>query len=109
MATLTDAPAYGWWDFEQGDSTPEDVHYITILNPDGDEIATIVHRVSAQFPIDGDVANEKRKNAQFIVDALNATIAECAHNETVEDGTDADGSTVYLCQTCKERWNGGAE
>ena len=37
------------------------------------------------------------------------TTKECAHNETVEDGTDADGSTVYLCQTCKERWNGGAE
>jgi len=68
-------PQYAWWDFEQGDNTPEDYFYITIINPDGDEIATIVHRtVGGMFPLDGDVANEKRKNAQKIVDLLNAQL-----------------------------------
>ena len=67
----SEEPRYGWWDFEQGDSTPAGYFYITIINPEGDEFATIVHRASAQYPIDGDVANEKRKNAQYIVDALN--------------------------------------
>ena len=45
----------------------EDGYYIP------DEIAVIVHRTcGGKYPLDGDLANQKRANAQMIVDALNA-------------------------------------
>ncbi len=36
--------------------------------------------------------------------------SKCQHLETdQEDEPDADGSTVYVCLSCGERWNDGAE
>ncbi len=72
---------YGWIDFAhmESDEDPERF-YIEIysINEDGDyedEIAVICHRlVGGRFPLDGDVANEKRERAQRIVDSLNASL-----------------------------------
>jgi len=69
---------YRWVDFEpepditgDGSGDPEKF-FITILDPDGEEYACIVHRiVGGRFPINGDLADEKRGRAQKIVDALN--------------------------------------
>lgn len=74
---------FAWYDFESepdltGDGSGDpDTYYLTIATvyPDGsmgDEWAVICHRIcNGRFPIDGDLANKKRENAQFIVDALN--------------------------------------
>lgn len=72
---------YGWIDFEhmETDEDPERF-YIEIFSTDQngryeEEIAVICHRtVGGKFPLDGDVANGKREQAQRIVDALNATL-----------------------------------
>ena len=74
-----------WNDFEaepemtgDGSGDPE-MHYITIRGEDGEEIAVIAHRlVGGKYPLDGEVAERKRHNAQVIVDALNAN----HHGET---------------------------
>lgn len=74
-----ESPQYGWNDFEpepgmtgDGSGDPEK-HFLTIVDPDGEEYASIVHRTAGgRFPIDGPVAEQKRRNAQNIVDALNA-------------------------------------
>lgn len=71
---------YGWIDFAhmESDDDPERF-YIEIFstNDEGfyeDEIAVICHRlVGGKYPLDGEVANDKRANAQRIVDALNST------------------------------------
>ena len=67
-----------WRDFESepeltGDGSGDpDAWYLTICDEDGEEIAVIAHRtVGNKYPIDGDLANKKRRNAQVIVDALN--------------------------------------
>ena len=76
---------FAWYDFEaepdmtfDGSGDPE-THYITIATVDpidgsmGDEWAVICHRIcGGKYPLDGDLANEKRARAQAIVDALNA-------------------------------------
>jgi len=64
---------YSWIDFEEDWSTDQikDKFILTILDPEGEEFASIVHRASNEFPIDGDLAEQKRDNAQKIVDALN--------------------------------------
>ena len=70
---------YGWSDFEEDESTDEIPEKFVLsigrLDDRGhlsdDPMAVIVHRASAAFPIDGDVANAKRADAQMIVDALN--------------------------------------
>lgn len=65
---------YGWQDFELDESTDQipDKYVLTIVDPDGEEMAVIVHRtVDGRFPLDGSVAKGKRRNAQLIVDALN--------------------------------------
>ncbi|QAU06670.1 hypothetical protein SEA_WILLIAMBOONE_170 [Gordonia phage WilliamBoone] len=71
---------YGWIDFEIDESTDgiEDKFIATIglLDENGYvfvEIAVIVHRtLNGLYPLDGEVAERKRKDAQMIVDALNA-------------------------------------
>lgn len=66
---------FGWYDFEADDSSDkiEDKFILTIHDPDGEEFATIVHRTAGgRFPLDGDLANQKRLNATRIVNALNA-------------------------------------
>ena len=68
--------AYHWlgWEAEE-DFEPgrPDTYFLTICNPDGEEIAVIVHRtVDGQFPLDGELAKIKEREAQHIVDALNA-------------------------------------
>jgi hypothetical protein len=70
---------YLWFDFEpetvlsgDGSGDPQ-TYYLTIADPDGEEIAVICHRTSPDHPIDGQLANLKRLNAQWIVDTLNST------------------------------------
>lgn len=67
-----------WFDFEAepdmtGDGSGDpDTYYLTIAWPDGEELAVICHRtVGGKWPIDGELADSKRRNAQMIVDALN--------------------------------------
>lgn len=75
--------AYGWIDFDADESTDNvDDKYVAVIGPldtNGcvtDELAIIVHRTcGGRFPLDGDVANNKRATAQQIVDALNAATA----------------------------------
>jgi hypothetical protein len=64
---------FGWWDFDLDESDYiEDKYILTIINPDGDEIATIVHRtVGGKHPLDGEVAELKRAHARRIVELLN--------------------------------------
>lgn len=72
----------GWLDFEPepdgtGDGSGDpDKHILTIvLDPGGnnEEIAVIVHRTcDGTYPINGALANRKRRIAQVIVEALNA-------------------------------------
>lgn len=79
MSKGTRPGKYGWIDFAhmEQDEDPERF-YIEIFSTDDeghyeDEIAVICHRlVGGKYPLDGDVAGGKRKNAQRIVDALNA-------------------------------------
>lgn len=72
----------GWFDFEPepevtGDGSGDpDKHILTIVNypgEDNDEIAVIVHRTcDGKYPIDGVLADRKRRIAEVIVAALNA-------------------------------------
>lgn len=68
---------FGWTDFESepettGDGSGEpDVFWLTIYEY-GEELATITHRHSQEYPIDGRLADQKRANAQRIVEALRA-------------------------------------
>lgn len=85
MSKSYDEGTCTWNDFERepeitGDGSGDpDTWYLTIRDEDGEEIAVICHRtVDGKYPIDGDVANRKRHNAQVIVDALN----ENHHGET---------------------------
>lgn len=76
--TTTSDP-FKWFDFESepemtgdGSGDPEK-HYLTIAYPDGEELAVIVHRTcGGKFPIDGELADSKRRAAQHIVAALDA-------------------------------------
>lgn len=70
---------FEWLDFEaepnltgDGSGDPE-TFYLTIREA-GEELSVIAHRTcGGKYPIDGELANEKRANAQRIVDALNAS------------------------------------
>lgn len=70
---------YGWfgWDAETDMGNPDDrqeVYHLTITDPDGEEYATITHRLcGGKYPLDGDVAQRKVRQAEHIVAALNAT------------------------------------
>lgn len=78
-ATPVEPGKYGWIDFDhmENDDDPER-YYIEIFSTNDrgqyeDEVAVICHRtVGGKYPLDGEVANAKRENAQKIVDALNA-------------------------------------
>lgn len=84
----TPRPVYGFFDFEEDQSTDQIpgkyVLEIVKLEYDergeitgGEEIAVIAHRTeNGMFPIDGEVAETKRNDAQLIVDALNAYHAQ---------------------------------
>jgi hypothetical protein len=69
------AKKYLWFDFEEDDSTDAipDKYILSIEDENGEEVAVIVHRTcGGEYPLDGDVAERKRKNAQMIVDELNS-------------------------------------
>jgi hypothetical protein len=75
-----DAPpndTYTWigWESEAdlgNDDDRDDVYYITIINPEGDEYAIIVHRTcDGKYPLDGPGAQSKVRRAEHIVAALN--------------------------------------
>lgn len=89
MTKNYDEGKVAWLDFEPEPDTTGDgegdpnKHILTIADGLGtndwpEEIAVIVHRTCPdengvhKFPIDGELANQKRRNAQVIVDALNA-------------------------------------
>lgn len=73
--------AFGWFDFEPepevtGDGAGDpDKYILTIVawpGEDNEEIAVVVHRTcNGKYPLDGPLANEKRQQAQRIVDLLN--------------------------------------
>lgn len=96
MSTCYDEGHIGWTDFEPepevtGDGSGDpDKHILSIVNypgEDNEEICVIVHRTCPdakgvhKFPLDGVLANRKRRVAQVIVDALNAN----HHGETFAD------------------------
>lgn len=74
---ITNPSRFQWFDFEAepemtGDGSGDpDKYYLTIADGEGEEFAVIVHRASDMFPIEGELANQKRERAQVIVDALN--------------------------------------
>lgn len=78
MDTIYDT-RFSWTDFEPepemtGDGSGDpDKHYLTIYEY-GEELATIIHRASPAFPIDGPEADRKRENAERIVHALSRLI-----------------------------------
>lgn len=68
---------YSWhgWESEpeitaDGSGNPN-THFITVYHW-GEEIATICHRASDRFPLDGQLAAEKEEMADKIVSALKA-------------------------------------
>lgn len=69
---------YDWTDFEAETDlgNPDDregVYYLTIRD-EGEELAILVHRTcGGRNPLDGKFAERRRRDAQRIVDALNAT------------------------------------
>jgi len=70
---------YGWIDFDVDESTDEVpdkyVLFIGTWDTSGsydEEVAVMVHRtVGGMYPLDGEIANRKRRMAQRIVDLLN--------------------------------------
>jgi len=67
---------YDWIDFEPepdvtGDGSGDPEKYILTIREHGEELAVIVHRVcGGRFPLDGEVAERKRRSAQRIVQAM---------------------------------------
>lgn len=70
---------FGWQDFTPDESTDAipDKYVLTVGTVDaegnltGDEVFTIVHRASPEFPIDGPLAEAKRDRAIALVNMLN--------------------------------------
>lgn len=63
-----------YWEHE-GDQPDgrEGVYYITILDPEGEEYAVIMHRTcNGEYPLGGQVANEKLNRSLELCRALNA-------------------------------------
>lgn len=75
---MSDRPTYDWIDFEPepdltGDGEGDPDKHIILIREDGEEFATIVHRTcGGKYPLDGPTAEEKRRNAEHMIDALNA-------------------------------------
>lgn len=62
---------YHFTDWEQDDCDP-DRYYLTIRDPDEEEMCIIVHcEVGGRFPLDGPVADGKTYTAEMICEALN--------------------------------------
>lgn len=67
---------YAWTDFEPetemtGDGSGDPDKYILTIWHYGEEYATIVHRTcNGLYPLDGDIANEKRARAGMIVNSI---------------------------------------
>lgn len=90
---------YQWFDFEpeedgaEGVVTDPDKHILTIADPDGEELAVIVHRTcNGKYPVDGDLANAKRRRAAVIVAALDLGRAWL----DMEDAFDLPGMAPYI-------------
>lgn len=62
---------YDYTGWEEDESSDFPGKYILTITEDGEEFATIVHRVSRAYPLDGPLAAQKVRNAQRIVNALN--------------------------------------
>lgn len=67
----TERERYDFTDWEP-ETDREGVYFLTIRENE-EELAIIVHRVTEEYPLDGDLAASKVLRAQDIVDALNAT------------------------------------
>lgn len=68
---------YGYTDWQsEAQATPDgrkDVHYIEIHDPDGEEVAVIVHRTEGgEFPLDGPAAVAKMVRAEKVIGVLNS-------------------------------------
>lgn len=64
-----------WQDESDLPDGREGVHYIQILDPEGEEYAVIIHRTSkGLYPIGGRSANEKLERSLEICEALNARL-----------------------------------
>lgn len=68
---------YGYTDWQsEAGTTPDgrkDMHYIEILDPDGEEVAVIVHRTEGgEYPLEGPVAVAKMMRAEKMVGVLNS-------------------------------------
>lgn len=69
---------YSWSDFELDESSDAipDKYILTIWESAGafqDELAVIVHRTcNGKYPLDGELANQKRSNAIDMVRMLNS-------------------------------------
>lgn len=77
---MNDEQLFTWvgWERETemtSDGTGDpDKYLLTILSPDGEEYATIAHRVcGGAYPLEGETAENKIARAQHLVDALNAS------------------------------------
>lgn len=80
---MSDGGSYWHWsDFEPepdltGDGSGDpNKHYLTVWygkDDNFDEMFLMVHRASDTFPIDGMLANHKRRLAEWLVDHLNET------------------------------------
>lgn len=68
---------YGYTDWQREAEVAadgrKDVHYIEILDPDGEELAVIVHRTEGgEYPLEGPVAVAKMMRAEKMVGVLNS-------------------------------------
>lgn len=60
---------------EECEGRKDDPWFLTILDPDNEEYAIIIHRTcNGRFPLDGELANSKVRRAHRIMNALNATL-----------------------------------
>jgi hypothetical protein len=68
---------FGWWDFDAepdvtGDGSGDPDKFFITITAHGEEFASIVHRTCGdKYPLNGELAKQKRENAEFIVAALN--------------------------------------
>lgn len=108
MTTQSSTPRYNWWGWQtevenENDDDRKDVWYLTITDG-GEEMAVIIHRTCPQpdgthkYPIDGPLADEKYRQCQTIVAALNAYQAESGWTHT--DGKPASGPCDTDCKEC---------
>jgi hypothetical protein len=79
--------SYNWhgWMAETDNDNADDregVWYLTIVDPDGEEYAVIMHRLcGGKYPLDGELAQSKVARAETIVAALNASEDADPHDD----------------------------